>query len=233
VPQPTPSNRSDRRTPRLIGAGALVLLASAVAAHAASTALVIALVWAAVATAVMALVLAAKHGDRALERASMDEIRVTPGPSHPGRDRIRWSAPVEVLPEHEELGAVAAHIRRMLGVERVSVILGGEPGEGVVAACVNAPGLLGERVPLEERPATGLLSGDEAAAMRLIGETPGGASWTYAHVPLHGPDGVTGAVDVAARRVLAFTSGEMRLIERLARRGAHRFERRRHARTVA
>jgi hypothetical protein len=191
------------------------------------------LAWSALATVVMSLLVAAKRGDRAMHRSAADEFLAMPGPTHPGRDRIRWTAPVDMLPEHEELGHVAAHIRDMLGVERVSMILAEGSDGGLVAACINAPGLLGERVPVEPKPATGLLSSDEAAAMGLIGETPGGASWTYAYVPLYGPDGVTGAVNVAARRMLAFTSGEMKLMERLARRGAPQFERRRRIRAAA
>jgi hypothetical protein len=198
-----------------------------------TTVLAIVLGYVALLTVVMGLMVAAKRGDEAMEAAAADELRVIPGPAHPGRGRMRWAAPVDMLPEHEELGEVAAHIRHMLGVERVSVVLAGDSDDGLVAACVNAPGLLGARVPVEPRASTGLLSSDEAAAMGLVGETPGGAAWTYAHVPLNGPDGVTGAVNVAARRVLAFTSGEMKLIERLARRGAPQFERRRHVRTAA
>ena len=189
--------------------------------------------WLLLAVAVMALLTAAKHGDQAMERAAADELRVMPGPAHPSRSPVRWSTPVDMLPDHEELAQVAAQVRQILGVERVSVILADDDRSGHVAACVNAPGLVGARVPVEPKRATGMLDGDEAAALGLIGETPGGASWTYAHVPLHGPDGVTGAISVAARRVLAFTSGEMKLIERLARRGAPEFERRRNVRTAA
>jgi hypothetical protein len=198
-----------------------------------SALVLILLVWSALVILVMALLVSAKDGDRAIERAAAEELDVYPGPAHPGRDRIRWAAPVEMLPDYAELGQLAADIRHMLGVERVSVILAGDDGDGVVAACVNAPGLIGERVPLPPKRATGLLNPNEAAAMGLIGETPGGASWSYANVPLDGPDGVTGVITVAARRVLAFTSGEMRLVERLARRGTPRFERRSKLRAAA
>ncbi len=181
---------------------------------------------------VLALLTAAKRGDEAMADA-VPEIRILPGGSHPGRGPVRWSQTVDVLPGHEELGDLADRIRHMLGVEQICVVVGDEHASGLVAACIDAPGRLGARTPVGRRAVTGLLDRDEAAAYGLHGETPGGASWSYAHVPLHGPDGLTGAIDVAARRVLPFSSGELRLIERLARRGTPRFERRRQVRAAA
>ena len=136
---------------------------------------------------------------------------------------------VEVLEDHEPLGRIAADVHDLLGADRVTVVLGeGERGDGgLVVACLDAPGLLGARVPVAAETAAGLLEAEEAAALGL----PGGTAWTFAHVPLDGPDGVTGAVCVAARRPTAFTGGELERIEQLARRGAPVFERRRRVRT--
>lgn len=136
---------------------------------------------------------------------------------------------VEVLEDHVPLGRVAADVHDLLGAERVTVILGERERHdgGLVVACLDAPGLLGERVPVASEIAAGVLEAEEAAALGL----PGGAAWTFAQVPLDGPDGVTGAVCVAARRPTAFTGGELERIEQLARRGAPVFERRRRVRT--
>lgn len=182
----------------------------------------------------LALLNAAGRGGDSMERA-VEGAFALPGPPHPGRDGLRTALPVEVLDDDDGFGRLAAQVRDRLAVERVTVIVAEDSSAdmGIVAACLGAPGQLGQRIPLVDTPSTGLLTPDEAAALSLTGATPGGASWSYAHVPLDGPDGVRGAVMVAARRVLAFSSGEMTQIERLARRGAPRFERRGHERTAA
>lgn len=138
---------------------------------------------------------------------------------------------LEVLEHHEPLARIAADVHDLLGAERVTVILGhGERCDGgLVVACMDAPGLLGAHVPVASETAAGVLGPEEAAALGLSG----GAAWSFAHVPLDGPEGVTGAVSVAARRPTAFSGGELERIEQLARRGAPVFERRRRARTEA
>ena len=140
-------------------------------------------------------------------------------------------AAVEVLEHHEPLGRVAADVRHLLGAERVTVILGQAERRdgGLVVACMDAPGMLGARVPVASETAAGVLQAEEAAALGL----PGGAAWSFAHIPLDGPDGVAGAVCVAARRPTVFSGGELERIEQLARRGAPVFERRRRVRTEA
>jgi hypothetical protein len=159
---------------------------------------------------VLSLLAAAKRGDEALGRS---------GPS------------VEVLRDREPLGRIAADVHHLLGAERVTVIVGeGEHREsGLVAACFGAPGLLGARIPVAAETSAGVLHPEEAAALGLAG----GTSWSFAHIPLDGPEGVSGAITVATRRPNAFTPGELGRIERLARRGAPEFERRRFARTAS
>ena len=136
---------------------------------------------------------------------------------------------LEVLDDHEPLGRVAADVHDLLGAERVTVILGedGRRDGGLVVACLDAPGLLGARVPVGSETSAGVLDPEEAAALGL----PGGASWSFAHIPLDGPEGVAGAIGVATRRPTAFTRGELVRMEQLARRGAPVFERRQRART--
>jgi hypothetical protein len=202
-----------------------------------TTVALILVIYIALVASALALLNAAKRGDEAMDRAVADELASwsDPAPAHPYRGRVRWATPVEILPDHEMLGGVAAEVRAVLGVEQVTVALadGQYRDTGIVGACINAPGLLGERVPIEAMADTGFLPPEEAEDLGLTGDTPGGASWTYAHVPLHGPAGVSGAVTVTARRMLPFTTGEIRQIERVARRGAPQFERRRNVRTAA
>jgi hypothetical protein len=170
-----------------------------------------------VAVVVLAMLTAGKRADEAMAREPLP------------------AGPIEILPAHAALGHVAAEVRDALAVERVTVIVADpeEPHTGVVGACLGAPGLLGLRVPVEDKAATGVLGPAEAVVLGLTGDAGADDSWTFAHVPLDCAGWRRGAVAVAARRLLAFSTGEMNAIERLARRGAPDFDRRRRARTPA
>lgn len=139
---------------------------------------------------------------------------------------------VETFPDHAALGRVAAEICNALEAERVSVVLTdpGEPGIGVVRACLGAPGLLGSRVPLEPRSSTGVLGAAEAAVLGLAAEA-GSPAWRFAHVPIAGAGQVVGAV-TAASRSRTFADTDLTLIEHVARRAARPFDRRGIARTA-
>jgi len=81
--------------------------------------------------------------------------------------------------------------------------------------------------PVEEAPATRILSRAEAAA---LGFGPAGEQetpWALAHVPIARYGEVLGAVVVASHRPRTFTERELSFIERLARRDARDFDRRR------
>lgn len=140
------------------------------------------------------------------------------------------SVQVDALGEHAALGRIAADVHALLGAERVTVIVaaGTRHDCGLVSACIGAPGLLGARVPLPAETATGVLDPESAGALGL----PPGASWSFANLPLDGPEGVVGAIGVATRRPTAFTRAELERIVQLARRGAPAFERRYRARTA-
>ena len=144
--------------------------------------------------------------------------------------RTEPPAPVETLAGHETLGLLATDLRDELGAERVAVIAADpdRADEWRVAACTGAPGLLGSRLPVAARRASRTIGPEEASALGL----PGDASWTYAHVPLTGTSGTSGAVMVATRRELPFSPAELTRIERLARTRAPEFERRRRARVA-
>jgi hypothetical protein len=143
-------------------------------------------------------------------------LRVVPAP-----------AGADVLGPHPELGRLAATVQDTLAAEQVTVVVSddAEPGTGVVAACVGAPGLLGNRVRVLAEPVSGFLTPGEAGALGLAGEEP----WAFAHLPIAGPLEPLGAVTVASRRPGAFGRRELRTLERLAREQAPEFDRRRHA----
>ena len=137
---------------------------------------------------------------------------------------------VAALPDHAALARVAAEVCETLQAERVAVVLSDpdEPHTGVIRACLGAPGLLGSRVPVEPTPATGVLGAPDAPTLGLA-QPAESEAWTYAHVPIAGPDDVLGTV-TAARRSRAFAQADLALIEHVARRGARPFDRRRRPR---
>ena len=165
--------------------------------------------------------MAAKRGDEAMLEAARRAGGHAP-------------VPVETLPGHEPLGLVAAQLRDLLCVERVSIVVADpdRPGIGRVGACVGAPGLLGERVPVESAAATAVLGAEEAAVLGLTGASAGKASWTFAHVPLDGPGGA--AAPHRGRPPDPRLQQRRAAVDRAHRaRGAPHFERRRSCRTSA
>jgi hypothetical protein len=132
-----------------------------------------------------------------------------------------------VLGAHAGLGRLVATVQDTLAAEQVTVVVtdDAEPGTGVVAACVGAPGLLGNRVRVLPEPVSAFLTAGEAAALGLAGQEP----WAFVHLPIPGPLEPAGALTVAARRAGVFGRGDLRMLERLAREGAPEFDRRRHA----
>lgn len=163
---------------------------------------------------VLILLTAAKRGDHALGRLVREH---------------RLRAPLVLLPGDAHLGRLATELQHGLDVERVAVLVSdlGESAFGQVRACLGTPGLLGCLLPVEEAPATRILSRAEAAA---LGFGPAGEQetpWALAHVPIARYGEVLGAVVVASHRPRTFTERELSFIERLARRDAREFDRRR------
>jgi hypothetical protein len=163
---------------------------------------------------ILAVLTVAKRADESMER----HVRALRGA-------------VEAFPDHAALGRVAAEICDVLQAERVSVVLTdpAEPSTGVVRACLGAPGVLGSRVPVEPRSATGVLGATEASVLGLAPEA-GSPAWQFAHVPIAEMGDVVGAV-TAASRSRTFAEADLTLIEHVARGGARPFDRRRIART--
>jgi hypothetical protein len=140
-------------------------------------------------------------------------------------------AAARTLREHPDLGRLAVAVHDTLEAERVAVVISDadEPGTGVVAACFGVTGMLGSRVPVVAEPATGLLSADEVAELGLGDGDPDEEPWAVAQLPIAGADELLGALAVASRRERVFDASDLRLLERLAREGAPRFDRRHKA----
>jgi hypothetical protein len=157
-------------------------------------------------------------------------------PAAPGApaQRLRVAArraAARTLREHPDLGRLAVAVHDTLEAERVAVVISDadEPGTGVVAACFGVTGMLGNRVPVVAEPATGLLSADEVAELGLGDGDPDEEPWAVAQLPIAGADELLGALAVASRRERVFDASDLRLLERLAREGAPRFDRRHKA----
>lgn len=157
--------------------------------------------------------------------SAVDDIPVAATPS---------PAEAEALPGHGFLGRLAADLAEMLRVERVTIAIADRDraDEGVVAACLGAPGALGTHVSLPEERATGYKSAAEAASLGLGTEHEHELPWSFAHVPIAGTRELLGAVTVVSRRARSFTEQDLIFIERMTRRRVPEFDRRRHGRTA-
>jgi hypothetical protein len=156
-----------------------------------------------------------------------------PPPRFEGPRIVARPDAARTLVAHPDLGRLAATVHDTLEVERVAVVVSDadEPGTGVVAACFGVPGLLGNRVPVLDEPATGLLYASDVAALGIgdgDGE-PDEEPWAVAQLPITGRNQLLGALTVASRREREFSDYDLRVLERLAREGAPQFDRRRRA----
>ena len=174
------------------------------------------------------LLAAARRREAALRGARP----AAPGAPAPRRLPVAKRLPAaRTLREHPDLGRLAVTVHDTLEAERVAVVLSDAdaPGTGVVAACFGVRGMLGSRVPVLAEPATGLLSADEVAELGLGDGDPDDEPWAVAQLPIAGGDELLGALAVASRRKREFDASDLRVLERLAREGAPRFDRRRKA----
>jgi hypothetical protein len=145
--------------------------------------------------------------------------------------REEGTAPTRAVTGHPALERLAADVHETLDVDRVAVVVSDddEPGVGRVEACFGPPRLLGSRVELLPVPVTGPMSPFGATALGIAGADEHANAWTFAHVPITGSGELLGAVTVAALGEREFTDDDLTVLERLARSGVPRFDRRRHA----
>ena len=180
---------------------------------------------------VLAILIAAGRADDSADRQTAELLAALGAGARPTPAGDR-TARIEALPDHPALAGVVAEVRDLLDVEQMTVIVGEEAGDraedGVVGACLGAPGLLGTRVPLAHHADIGVVSSKAVPRGRFRAQR----TLAYAHFPLDGTEGISGAIVIAARRSREFTRGELKAVERLARHGAPEFERRRHPRTA-
>ena len=140
----------------------------------------------------------------------------------------------EALPNHGFMARLAGDVAEMLRAERVTVAIADpdHADEGIVAACLGAPGTLGMRLPLPTERATGFKSAAEAATLGLGEDEEHSLPWSFAHVPIAGlSEESLGAVTVVSRRTRAFNEQDLLSIEKLARRRVPEFDRRQGRRT--
>jgi GAF domain len=181
----------------------------------------------------LAFVLHLLGAARRREKAMTPTAPAAPRPRRLRRPQgmTRRAPTTMVLGADPDLGRLAAAVHDTLDVKRVAVVVtdADKPGTGVVAACLGVPGLLGNRLPLVAEPATGLLTSGEVADLGFGDSDHGEEPWAFAQLPITGTDDVLGAVTVASQRDREFDDADLRVLERLAREQAPRFDRRSHA----